>query len=321
MTAPVRATRPGRTLRPAAASTLAPAWLHGDPGPAQVVAVFDVAVYLRRGQDVLPLLAPEALALPGGLRVADRADLDGLGLAVGDEVTVGHGRLLARDAGLVVRRTWRPRPAPSSVLSPTARTSALSALTGLTEVEDELGPTLAALAEELVADLGRTPDGQLVGHGAPRPSPVRSLVGLGPGLTPAGDDVLCGLLLGLRATGDEQARATLEREVTPLLGRTTALSATLLRHAAAGYAVPPLVALLGAWHQGGLDADPAGSVPGASEHADEQRQAALAAEVAAVGHTSGAALLLGLAAVLAPRHTPIPDPAVAPTAGPTRGTS
>lgn len=307
MTAPVRATRPGRTLRPAAASTLAPAWLHGDAGPAQVVAVFDVAVYLRRGQDVLPLLAPEALALPGGLRVADLADLDGLGLAVGDEVTVGHGRLLARDAGLVVRRTWRPQPVPAERLPPTARTSALSALTGLTEVEDELGPTLAALAEELVADLGRTPDGQLVGHGAPRPSPVRSLVGLGPGLTPAGDDVLCGLLLGLRATGDEQARAALEREVTPLLGRTTALSATLLRHAAAGYAVPPLVALLGAWHAG----------------ADEQRQAALAAEVAAVGHTSGAALLLGLATVLAAPHTPlpIPDPAADPAAGPPRGTS
>ena len=89
--------------------------------------------------------------------------------------------------------------------------------------------------------------------------------------------------------------------------RTTALSATLLRHAAAGYAVPPLVALLRAWHAG----------------ADEHRLAALAVEVAAVGHTSGAALVLGLATVLAPPHTPlpIPDPAAAPAVGPPRGTS
>ncbi|WP_289019383.1 DUF2877 domain-containing protein [uncultured Ornithinimicrobium sp.] len=308
--------RPGRTVRPAtastvrpaAASTLAPAWLHGTPGPAQVVAVFDVAVYLRRGQDVLPLLAPEALALPGGLRVADGADLDVLGLTVGDKVTVGHGQVVARAGGLVVRRTWRPQRVPSADLSPDARATALAAIAGRTRIEDDLGPVLADLATGLVGDLGRTPDdGYGASHPTPNPSPVRSLVGLGPGLTPAGDDVLCGVLLGLRATGGEQARSALEREVAPLLGRTTALSATLLRHAAAGYAVPPLVALLRAWHAG----------------ADEHRLAALAVEVAAVGHTSGAALLLGLATVLAPPHTPlpIPDPAAAPAVGPPRGTS
>jgi len=33
------------------------------------------------------------------------------------------------------------------------------------------------------------------------PPPVRGLIGLGPGLTPSGDDVLCGILVGLHATG------------------------------------------------------------------------------------------------------------------------
>lgn len=33
------------------------------------------------------------------------------------------------------------------------------------------------------------------------PPPVRGLIGLGPGLTPSGDDVLCGMLVGLHATG------------------------------------------------------------------------------------------------------------------------
>ncbi|MGC5585084.1 DUF2877 domain-containing protein [Ornithinimicrobium sp. W1665] len=289
--ATVPESRPGQALRPAAASTLAPGWLHGRPVPARVVAVFDVAVYLHRDEDVLPLLAPGALALPGGLRVADRTDLDALRLTVGDEVTVGGGRVLARDTGLVVRRTWRPQRVPSPTLSPAARATALSALAGRTAIEDDLGPLLTTLAQDVAQDLGR---------------PAHDLVGLGPGLTPAGDDVLCGLLLGLRATGAEHERATLERALAPLLGRTTALSATLLRHAAAGYAVPPVVALLRAWHAG----------------ADEHRQAALAAEVAAVGHTSGAALLLGLATVLATPHTPLDAaPAVDPTAVPTRGTS
>lgn len=303
--------RPGRTLRPAAASTLAPAWLHGRPGPAQVVAVFDVAVYLRRAQDVLPVLAPGALALPGGLRVAARADLDALGLSVGDEVTVGEGQVLAPGAGLAVRRTWRPQPVPSAELPPSARATALSALAGLTHVGDDLAPGLAALAGRVLARrvvtrrvLGTRPPDPV---GGPVGGPVEDLVGLGPGLTPAGDDVLCGLLLGLRATGRERERAALERAVAPLLGRTTALSATLLRQAAGGYAVPALVELVRAWHRG----------------ADETQLAALGVPVAAVGHTSGPALLLGLATVLAPPHTPLPtrEPAVAPTAGPTRGTS
>ncbi|OLT21839.1 hypothetical protein BJF81_14495 [Ornithinimicrobium sp. CNJ-824] len=170
--------RPGRTvrsaaaatLRPAAASTLAPAWLHGTPGPAQVVAVFDVAVYLRRGQDVLPLLAPEALALPGGLRVADRAHLDVLELTVGDEVSVGHGQVVARAGGLVVRRTWRPQRVPSADLSPDARATALAAIAGRTRIEDDLGPVLADLATGLVADLGRAPT-TATQPVAPRPAP------------------------------------------------------------------------------------------------------------------------------------------------------
>lgn len=279
LTPTVRDTRLGRTLRPVAASTLAPAWLHGEPGPAHVAAVFDVAVYLRRDQEVLPLLGPGALALPGGLRVAARADLDDLGLRIGDEVTVGAGRVIAHDGGLVVARTWRPQPIPSAELSPSARATALSALAGSPHVEGDHDLGLAALARQVVQDSAR--------------GPLAQLVGLGPGLTPAGDDVLCGLLLALRATGRERDRAALEGAVNPLLSRTTALSATLLRHAAGGYAVPPLVALLRAWHRVDRDGQ------ARDRRADEERLAVLGAEVATVGHTSGPALLLGLATVLA----------------------
>lgn len=79
------------------------------------------------------------------------------------------------------------------------------------------------------------------------------LLGLGPGLTPSGDDVLCGVLIGLhilgdrRLAGDEHRQAL--RTLTTLIGseagrRTTALSRTLLHHAAQGVAMQPLLDIL-----------------------------------------------------------------------------
>ena len=71
-------------------------------------------------------------------------------------------------------------------------------------------------------------------------------VGAGPGLTPSGDDVLCGVLLGLRLhpRGSSPLAAELWRAVEPRLTATTSLSAALLREAAEGYAVEPVVRLL-----------------------------------------------------------------------------
>lgn len=267
-------TPPGRGtghLVPAAASPLSPRWLHGPVSPALVVAVFPDAAYVLRGDEVLPVLASAALALPGGLRVAGRDELRALGLRVGEDVLVGAGRLHVGDAGLVVRRTWRPRAVPSAPLPTALRERARRALDGVRD--DDLPSEVVGVTPTLVDEASVQ---------------VHRLVGLGPGLTPAGDDALCGLLLGLRATGRERERARLERDLIPLLGRTTALSATLLRQAAAGYAVPPAVELLHAWHH------PAPDPPGLDRLVDA---------VAAVGHTSGRALLVGLAAALAPRHT------------------
>jgi hypothetical protein len=261
---PVAAARP---WHPAAASVLAPAWLHGPVAPARVVAVFGTSAYVLRDDEVLAVVAPGALVLPGALRLARVEALRALRLDVGDEVVVGGGRMLGPHGGVEVRRTWRPRPVP---VAPLEASRAARAHDGLGAV-----PT-----DDLPADVVSATAGLLSGD-VPQAS---RLVGLGPGLTPAGDDALCGLLLGLRATGHDADRARLERDVIPLLGRTTALSATLLRHAAAGYAVPPVVQLLHAWHQ-----------------ADVARAdlASLTREVAAVGHTSGRAVLLGLSAALA----------------------
>jgi Protein of unknown function (DUF2877) len=72
---------------------------------------------------------------------------------------------------------------------------------------------------------------------------VTALAGLGPGLTPAGDDFLLGLLLGLWATRPEAEVADLAgRVLETAVPRTTQLSAAWLTAAARGEAVL-------AWHR------------------------------------------------------------------------
>jgi hypothetical protein len=69
-----------------------------------------------------------------------------------------------------------------------------------------------------------------------------ALVGLGPGLTPAGDDLLAGTLVTLRALDLRAAAASvIDRMDTT---RTTPISAALLVEAAQGRAARPLLGLL-----------------------------------------------------------------------------
>jgi len=107
--------------------------------------------------------------------------------------------------------------------------------------------------------------------GSVRPLDVAALVGCGPGLTPYGDDVVCGWLAAHRAAG----RATPEADaaVREAAARTTVLSATLLDCALRGEVLPELARWLTA---AGTPDEPA------AERA-----------LLAVGATSGAGLLEG----------------------------
>ena len=78
--------------------------------------------------------------------------------------------------------------------------------------------------------------------GTPGPVDVAALVGRGDGLTPYGDDVLCGWLAVTRAAGLETPEV--DAAVRELASTTTLLSATLLDCAMAGEAVPEFVAWL-----------------------------------------------------------------------------
>lgn len=100
---------------------------------------------------------------------------------------------------------------------------------------------------------------------------VAELVGSGDGLTPYGDDLLCGWLAAHRSAGI--ATAEVDRAVRAQLHRTTLLSATLLDCALRGEVLPEFAAWLAAL-----------GTAAAPTHA---------ARLAAVGHTSGLGLLRG----------------------------
>jgi hypothetical protein len=106
---------------------------------------------------------------------------------------------------------------------------------------------------------------------------VSRLLGVGPGLTPAGDDVLAGLLVGLWAFGlaAEPLRSAV-LAAAPV--GTTDLSASLLRCAARGESIPEVHELLRA----------------TSTSAGRSRLDPALDDLLRVGHSSGAALATGV---------------------------
>ncbi len=122
---------------------------------------------------------------------------------------------------------------------------------------------------------------RLTRSGRPGAIDVASLLGSGDGLTPYGDDVLCGWLAVHRSAG--VATPDVDKAVRGLWDRTTLLSATLLDCAMHGEVIPEFAAWVAAL----------GTV------AEEER----AATLAAVGHTSGRGLVEGATRALADLET------------------
>jgi len=111
---------------------------------------------------------------------------------------------------------------------------------------------------------------------------IAPLIGLGPGLTPSGDDCLGGILVALSLTGQIGLRDKLWQALKPLLAcRTGDISRAHLAAAAEGYGCCALHDLLCAILTGATDVIPAAI-----------------ASVAAIGHTSGWDALFGAVTVL-----------------------
>jgi hypothetical protein len=290
--APGRAVRAARretdaVLVTGAASTAVRRVLDGPRRDARVLAAFRLACYLELSGPaeprVLALITARAVRLPNALVLPDGTPL--YGLQPGAYGQVGAGVVAAGPVLAGAARWWDPVPVLSPV-TPEAldhRVAHLDAVRtaserrpGLTP-SDGPGPLTTACATDALADAVEQSE---------------RIVGLGPGLTPSGDDFLCGLLLALRLltpcvspavpAGGAAVRladwigAAVTSDATT---RTTALSATLLHCAAAGQASGEAAGVLRAL-----------TCPGGQGLTVATRR------LLATGHTSGADLAWGLAA-------------------------
>ncbi len=157
----------------------------------------------------------------GRARIWKPASVDGLchGASARLRAVLAAAAVRAPGAGLgTVFRMPRSRPATDHSL---ASDGVLVAA----------GPALAALGRWLAcAGIGQTV------RALPPPREAIEIVGLGPGLTPSGDDYLGGLMIGLRAINRADLAIGLARLVLPVARGTTAtISSAHLACAAEGY--------------------------------------------------------------------------------------
>lgn len=247
----------------AAATTLAPL-LDGPVHPARVVGTVPTALHVVADDPRVPLICvctPEAVRLPCSMVVPGPLPAH-LGRA-----SVGNGFIRLGDTWIGVGRWWRPlRPRFSNPDEPLALVQTARRLL------DPLEPDVATAVPALIAWLS----------GRPAPGAVSALVGRGGGLTPCGDDLLCGALVALRALGDLRGRRLASAVARVAAVQTTHVSTALLVHASRGECIPELAGFVAAL-------DGRGDV------------AAAVRQLVRVGHSSGNALAHGVLLALTSR--------------------
>jgi hypothetical protein len=277
----------------------------GGMGPGRVHSVFArVANLAWRGGTMLSLAGSEVPLAPNGVQVtltpgitmlalglapgqpawwqADRIDLPGAGLTLGlSGATVWDARF-APAGGLTAARLARGVRELRRVVLDAAPEAPLTALLGPAAP----GPPGSPLVSRLRGPLHDLVLGAVLGEPGRVAAAAREIAGLGPGLTPSGDDVLIGFLAGLVPGGLAVGLAAGHRHVvTALVGaagpRMSVLGRVWLHHAARGEVAEPLHRLLGAM----LGPSPAALAPAA-------------APLLALGATSGPDLAVGLLAGL-----------------------
>jgi hypothetical protein len=200
------------------------------------------------GSRVVAISAPDAIRLPNAIIMAG-ATPDILAAAAAPAqagVHAGGGAIRLGDLMVSARRWWDPSP----VFGPLsrARLDHGAAIVGKMCAQANPGPTMAShvAARTLAAYCA---SGDLAGA----VEQAELLVGLGPGIVPGGDGVLCGMLLALRLLGGAIPGGTravwlagwLSAAVTSYAWqRTTPLAASLLTCASRGQAAAEVSAVL-----------------------------------------------------------------------------
>lgn len=221
-------------------------------GPVRIVHRGPAAVYLALGDGCVGVTTRDAVTVPCALHTR-------LGRLDVSRAELRDGVLHLDGEPLLIRRFTDPGvpPIPAGALARPG-TSRAGGIGRTAEPGAATGHRPAAATTPGIAAL----------PGRVCPATVPELVGRGEGLTPLGDDVLCGWLALHRAA--RMPTPDVDDAVRACLHRTTLLSAELLRCALDGEVIPQFAALVTS--SGSPDA---------------------AAALTAVGHTSGLGMLHG----------------------------
>jgi len=257
-----------------------------------VCGVFDRSFYVTLDAGLI-CVGPEDLGA-GPLNLLCATWFDGLSLRTvlqpGDFAIVDSAKLRAGPVSisLVHAQRWHPPPpgpwsnsslasglvAFDKALPRQLPSEGLARLLRPTSPTDRPSPVLAAAEapiRHLVETIGSMDAAHIDGD------QIEPLIGLGPGLTPSGDDYLGGLLIALSLIGRTRLRDRLWQALAPLLVRRTGhISRAHLAAAAAGLGSSALHAVLCAILAGRADAI-----------------SVAVASIAGVGHTSGWDALAG----------------------------
>jgi hypothetical protein len=289
-----------------------------DHACAEIVAVFERSLYLQSGRAFVCLGDARIGDGPINVIVVSRSHGDFIARSrVGESVEIAGGVAIAAEWRLDLRgaNVWMPAVWPAmcgrdalaaAVSGAQAVARSMSPFDGLLPLVIEEGgggewggaferlarPRLARLESWILA-------AKLTNEGEREGEPPVDLLGLGPGLTPSGDDALCGVLLALKAMGSQVATrlsqrlaAAIERESAQA---TTALSGQFLVAAMEGQGSAVLHEFVGA-----LAGGETARIPAALE------------KLSRVGHSSGldaaAGVILALRALVAASHRSTQSP-------------
>ena len=266
-----------------------------------VLAVFRRSVYLEhRASAAIACVGPPALgagplnALAGaGEALPDWQDS---GLAPGDPVTPEGGGIGIAGLGALTLRDARlhdpprgPHPWTGDGLGKAlARLSAMLApfalddgLAPLADPARRAAPPASPLIERALPAVAAL-ESRLASGAPPPRDAVERLVGLGPGLTPSGDDFLGGAMIALAMAGRAEAAAALAAPVLEAArAATNRISAAHLGAAARGFGADAMHLALDAMARG-----------------DDRALAAALRGLDAIGHSSGWDAMAGAVAAL-----------------------
>ncbi len=257
--------------------------------------------YLQTLDGEVLCIADEALGhgpLTVSISLDERMNLQALGVVEATSVTVESGCVHISSLALDLEGAPVWRPLPPGIASANSATDAarrLAVAIGPQTPADGLGcllPHAENIAAGQVVEAGCVSalgtlattavtsmvNGLRSSHAPSTEAGVRGLLGLGPGLTPSGDDLLVGLLLALHA-GRSPTADTLARIVAQYAPCMTGMiSVAILKQAALGYGSEAIHQVIDALISG---------VP-------EDEMLPKAGVLTGVGHTSGWDTLVGI---------------------------